>query len=139
VINLKRWFYNRHPKRESFSSIILMDKSKVTISSVLIADDQADVREALRLLLKGEGFRTETVSSPAKVLSALERNDFDVLLIDMNYTQDTTSGQEGLDLLERLREYDDSLPIVVMTAWANIELAVEAMRRAPGTSFKAMG
>ena len=106
-----------------------MDKSNVIISSVLIADDQADVREALRLLLKGEGFRTETVSSPAKVLSALERNDYDVLLIDMNYTQDTTSGQEGLDLLERVRALDDSLPIVVMTAWANIELAVEAMRR----------
>lgn len=106
-----------------------MDKSNVTTSSVLIADDQEDVREALRLLLKGEGFRTETVSSPAKVLSALERNDFDVLLIDMNYAQDTTSGQEGLDLLERIRALDDSLPIVVMTAWANIQLAVEAMKR----------
>lgn len=106
-----------------------MNESNNKTTSVLIADDQADVREALRFLLKGEGFRTETVSSPAKVLSALERDDFDVLLMDMNYARDTTSGREGLKLLDRIRELDDSLPVVVMTAWANIDLAVAAMQR----------
>jgi len=106
-----------------------MNHSDIKVPRVLIADDQADVLEALRLLLKGEGFRTETVSSPAMALAALEHNEFDVLLIDMNYARDTTSGQEGLELLARIKTLDDSLPIIVMTAWANVELAVEAMRR----------
>ncbi len=96
---------------------------------VLIADDQEDVREALRLLLKGEGFGTETVHSPAKVLAALEQSEFDAVLMDLNYARDTTSGQEGLDLLARILALDGTLPVVVMTAWANVELAVEAMRR----------
>ena len=96
---------------------------------ILIADDQPDVIEALRLLLKGEGYQTEAVSSPAGVLNALESNDFDALLMDLNYTRDTTSGQEGLDLLGRIPSIDGSLPIVVMTAWGSVELAVEAMRR----------
>ena len=96
---------------------------------ILIADDQPDVIEALRLLLKGEGYQTEAVSSPAGVLHALESNDFDALLMDLNYTRDTTSGQEGLDLLGRIPSIDASLPIVVMTAWGSVELAVEAMRR----------
>jgi DNA-binding NtrC family response regulator len=96
---------------------------------LLIADDQSDVLEALRLLLKGEGYQTETVNSPAKVLAALEEREFDLVLIDLNYARDTTSGQEGLDLLSRIRSVDATLPVVVMTAWANVELAVEAMRR----------
>jgi DNA-binding NtrC family response regulator len=96
---------------------------------ILIADDQPDVLEALRLLLKGEGYRTETVNSPAKVLAALEKGEFDVVLMDLNYARDTTSGQEGLDLLARIQALDSASPVVVMTAWANIELAVEAMRR----------
>jgi DNA-binding NtrC family response regulator len=96
---------------------------------VLIADDQEDVLVALRLLLKGEGYRSETVNSPAKALAALEQTDFDAVLIDLNYTRDTTSGQEGLDLLARIQAADSTLPVVVMTAWANVELAVEAMRR----------
>ncbi|PYM13062.1 MAG: sigma-54-dependent Fis family transcriptional regulator [Verrucomicrobia bacterium] len=96
---------------------------------ILIADDQADVLEALRLLLKGDGYRTETVNSPAKALAVLEEGDFDVVLMDLNYARDTTSGQEGLDLLGRIQALDSALPVVVMTAWANIELAVEAMRR----------
>src|SRR6184192_1278689 len=83
---------------------------------ILIADDQADVLEALRLLLKGEGYRTATVSSPAKVLAALQQDEFDVVLMDLN-------------LLARIQALDSALPVVVMTAWANIELAVEAMRR----------
>jgi DNA-binding NtrC family response regulator len=96
---------------------------------VLIADDQEDVLEALRLLLKGEGFRSETVRSAARALDAVRESEFDAALIDLNYMRDTTSGQEGLDLLARLQELDPALPVVVMTAWASIELAVETMRR----------
>src|SRR5262249_38537539 len=96
---------------------------------VLIADDQPDVIESLRLLLKGEGFAIESASSPAGLLAALESSDFDAVLMDLNYARDTTSGKEGLDLLSRLRNLDSSLPIVVMTAWGSVELAVEAMRR----------
>src|ERR1700704_736669 len=96
---------------------------------ILIADDQADVREALRLLLKAEGFATETVSSPAAALEAVQTNEFDILLMDLNYQKDTTSGQEGIDLLSRVQQADSKLPIVVMTAWGSVELAVEAMRR----------
>ena len=96
---------------------------------VLVADDQADVLESLRLLLKGEGYRTEAVTSPAAVLAAVEARDFDVAVIDLNYARDTTSGQEGLDLLARLQAVDSTLPVVVMTAWGSVEVAVEAMRR----------
>jgi len=96
---------------------------------VLIADDQPDVLEALRLLLKSEGFQTETVTSPQRLLSALEARDFDVVMIDLNYTRDTTSGQEGLDLLTRIQAIDGTPPVVVMTAWGSVDVAVEAMRR----------
>jgi DNA-binding NtrC family response regulator len=96
---------------------------------VLVADDQPDIREALRLLLKGEGFEIETVASPAAVISAIEAREFDGLLMDLNYARDTTSGQEGLDLLSNIRAKDSSLPVIVMTAWGSLELAVEAMRR----------
>jgi DNA-binding NtrC family response regulator len=96
---------------------------------ILIADDQPDVLEALRLLLKGEGFEATTASSPAEVLATVERADVDLALIDLNYTRDTTSGNEGLDLLSALRGLDSTLPIVVMTAWGSVEGAVEAMRR----------
>ncbi len=78
---------------------------------VLIADDQADVLEALRLLLKGEGYRTEKANSPAKALAALEEGEFDVVLMDLNYARDTTSGQEGLDLLARILALDSALPV----------------------------
>lgn len=100
-----------------------------TPARILLADDQADVIEALRLLLKGEGFRIETANSPGGVLAAVESGDFDVVLMDLNYTRDTTSGQEGLDLLTRIQAIDPSLAIVVMTAWSTVNLAVEAMRR----------
>lgn len=96
---------------------------------VLIADDQADVLEALRLLLKGEGFKTETAQSPAAALKLARSQDFDALLVDLNYSRDTTSGQEGLALLRELQEMDSTLPVVVMTAWGSLDLAVEAMRR----------
>ena len=96
---------------------------------ILVADDQADVLEALRLLLKGEGFEIDCVNSPAAVLRAVESDDFDVVLIDLNYTRDTTSGTEGLTLLARLRQLDGALPVVVMTAWGSVEQAVDAMRQ----------
>src|SRR5690348_13970916 len=96
---------------------------------VLIADDQADVLEALRLLLKGEGFKIESAGSPAAVLEAIDGDEFDAVLMDLNYTRDTTSGQEGLDLLSQLRTHDPTLPVIVMTAWGSVEVAVEAMRR----------
>jgi DNA-binding NtrC family response regulator len=106
-----------------------MTRSTASAARVLVADDQADVREALRLLLKAEGYAIETAASPADVVAALQKREFDVALVDLNYARDTTSGQEGLDLLTRLQAIDWTLPIVVMTAWASVELAVEAMRR----------
>jgi DNA-binding NtrC family response regulator len=99
------------------------------LASVLIVDDQPDVLEALRLLLKGQGFEVETVQSPAAALSILERRDFDAMLLDMNYTRDTTSGREGLDLLAQLEKLEPDLPVIMMTAWGSIDSAVEAMRR----------
>ena len=96
---------------------------------LLIADDQPDVLEALRFLAKGEGYQTEGVQSPAAVMDAVETRDFDAIVIDLNYTRDTTSGQEGLDLLTRIHAMDTTLPVIVMTAWGSVELAVEAMRR----------
>ena len=96
---------------------------------ILIADDQSDVLEALRLLLKGEGYQIEAAASPRAAVAAIEARDFDVVLMDLNYTRDTTSGQEGLDLLARIRTIDSLLPVVVMTAWGSVEVAVEAMRR----------
>src|SRR3954467_859576 len=96
---------------------------------ILIADDQRDILEALLLLLKNEGYKVDTAASPAGVLAAVDANDYDAVLIDLNYARDTTSGQEGLELLVRLRELDATLPVVVMTAWASVELAVEAMRK----------
>lgn len=96
---------------------------------VLIADDQEDVLEALRLLLKSEGFESRTVNSPARALDEARKSEFDAALIDLNYMRDTTSGREGLNLLARLQELDPTLPVIVMTAWGSIELAVEAMRR----------
>jgi DNA-binding NtrC family response regulator len=96
---------------------------------ILIADDQADVLEALRLLLKAEGWETEAVGSPAAILEAVEHRDFDVVLMDLNYTRDTTSGREGLDLITRLQALEAVPPVVVMTAWGSVDVAVEAMRR----------
>ena len=99
------------------------------MSRILIADDQTDVLEALRILLKGEGHQTDAVTSLAGVFQALEKRDYAILIMDLNYTRDTTSGQEGLEILPRLQAVDNTLPIVVMTAWATIDLAVEAMKR----------
>src|SRR5215470_6885753 len=94
----------------------------------LIADDQPDILEALKLLLKGEGYQIEAVNSPPAVLESLQARQWDLLLLDLNYARDTTSGREGLDLLAEVRKFDQLLPVVLMTAWGSIELAVEAMQ-----------
>jgi sigma-B regulation protein RsbU (phosphoserine phosphatase) len=98
-------------------------------AKVLIADDQPDVLAALRLLLKGEGFEIRAVNSPSAILASVQQERFDLLLMDLNYTRDTTSGEEGLDLLNQLRQMETGPAVIVMTAWGSIELAVEAMRR----------
>jgi len=98
------------------------------MSKILIADDQPDVIQALRLLLKGEGFILVTASSPDEILEAVENDEFDAVLMDLNYARDTTSGREGLDVLGKLRALDHTLPVIVMTAWSSVEGAVEAMR-----------
>ena len=99
------------------------------MSRILIADDQPDVLEALRILLKGEGYQTDAVTSLAGIFTALEKRDYALIMMDLNYTRDTTSGQEGLEVIPRIQALDNTLPIVVMTAWATIDLAVEAMKR----------
>ncbi|HEY8551811.1 MAG TPA: SpoIIE family protein phosphatase [Vicinamibacterales bacterium] len=96
---------------------------------VLIADDQADVLESLRLLLGPEGFRTEAVTTPEQVVKRIGQDGVDLLLMDLNYTRDTTSGAEGLTLIDRIREIEPLVPIVAMTGWSTVELAVEAMRK----------
>jgi len=95
---------------------------------ILIADDQQDVLDALRLLLKGHGYTIETVNSPADLLAAVGRQEFDILLIDLNYARDTTSGREGLDVLNRIKDMEDPPPVVAMTGWATVGLAVETMQ-----------
>lgn len=100
-----------------------------SLPRALIADDQPEVLEALRLLLKGEGIHPHTVTSPEAILEALRSQHFDIVLMDLNYARDTTSGKEGLDLLSEIQELDKTLPVVVMTGWGSVDIAVEAMRR----------
>ena len=99
------------------------------IPRTLIADDQPDVLAALRLLLKGAGYQTESADSPKAIIEAIKKREFDVVLMDLNYARDTTSGKEGLDLISRIQAEDSTLPIVAMTAWGSVDLAVEAMHR----------
>src|SRR4029077_3156906 len=96
---------------------------------ILAADDQPHILEALELLLKPQGYKVDAVHSPALARAALASENYDALLIDLNYTRDTTSGREGLDLLSEIVAQESALPVIVMTAWGNVELAVEAMRR----------
>lgn len=104
-------------------------KTGARLPRILAADDQEHILEALDLLLKPEGYKVDAVRSPALVREALASDSYDAVLIDLNYTRDTTSGQEGLDLLSEIVAFDSALPVIVMTAWGNVELAVEAMRR----------
>src|SRR6266446_65965 len=113
----------------SGSPLVLWGRKNLAVARILLADDQRDVLEALRILLKSEGYQTEGVTSLAGIFHALEKKEYALLLMDLNYTRDTTSGQEGLSALSKIQEIDSTLPIVVMTAWASIELAVEAMKR----------
>jgi phosphoserine phosphatase RsbU/P len=107
---------------------IATKKEAMQAARILIADDQPDVLRALCLLLKGQGYTTETATSPSELLQAVGREEFDVLLMDLNYARDTTSGREGLDLLTHLRTMQSIPPIVVMTGWATVSIAVEALR-----------
>ena len=100
-----------------------------SIPLTLIADDQPDVATALRLLLRDAGYQTEAVTSPDAVLEAIKQREFDLVLMDLNYARDTTSGQEGLDLITKIRKLDSNLPVVVLTGWGTVEIAVEAMQR----------
>jgi DNA-binding NtrC family response regulator len=100
----------------------------MSLGRVLIADDQVNILDALKLLLGGEGYDVATAPSPAELIGALERSDFDVALIDLNYTRDTTSGQEGFELLDRIASIDPTLPVLVMTGWSSVAGAVDAMR-----------
>jgi DNA-binding NtrC family response regulator len=99
------------------------------VSKVLIADDQQDVLVALRILLKGAGYEIDAVNSPAEVLAAIEQRDYALVMMDLNYARDTTSGEEGLSLIPQIHALDPALPIVVMTAWSTVDVAVEAMKR----------
>ena len=96
---------------------------------LLVADDQPHILAALEILLHGEGYQTDRAVNPENVLQALQEQKFDVVLMDLNYTRDTTGGAEGLELVTRIRAIDQTIPLVVMTAWGNVDLAVEAMRR----------
>lgn len=107
-------------------------RGKALADRILVADDQTDIVDALRLLLKGAGFTVQAADSPSAVLEAVVGREWDCVLMDLNYTRDTTSGTEGMDLLRALREVDGTLPVVTMTAWGSVEGAVEAMRRGAG-------
>ncbi|MGH9774452.1 MAG: PP2C family protein-serine/threonine phosphatase [Candidatus Acidiferrales bacterium] len=129
-------------KAAHWSAITVQDETRLTlteeaadmlrpslVAKILIADDQPDVIEALRILLEGNGYETESAASPAAVLEALRRTSFDLLLMDLNYARDTTSGREGIDLADTLCRAEDAPPVVVMTGWATVGLAVEVMQR----------
>ena len=125
-------FGSRYAIDSHMDAVAMREKRPVTLCErgrVLIADDQKHVLDALRMLLSGGGFATETVTHPARVLQALETRSFDAVLMDLNYTRDTTAGGEGLDLLSEIHSMDSLLPVVVMTGWSSVALAVEAMRR----------
>jgi sigma-B regulation protein RsbU (phosphoserine phosphatase) len=114
---------------ESLQTSVAYRAESALTARVLVADDQPHVLEALELLLKNHGCRIETVTHPTRVLQALKSREFDVVLLDLNYTRDTTAGGEGLDLVSQIRIIDENIPLVVMTAWSSVDLAVEAMRR----------
>ena len=114
---------------ESLQTPLAYPAESLSTARVLVADDQPHVLDALELLLKNHGYRTEAVTHPARALQALESRQFDVVLLDLNYTRDTTAGGEGLDLMSQIRMIDQNIPLVVMTAWSSVDLAVEAMRR----------
>src|SRR5262249_481791 len=122
---------NRSPTNRTTYVRVMSSKPMTPMHTVriLVADDQADIVTALKLLLGDEGFDVVAASSPDDVIERAETSEFDLALIDLNYTRDTTSGAEGLELMDRLKTIDPSLPVIVMTAWSSVGGAVEAMRR----------
>lgn len=125
---------NQNPNRnvnDSMSHLAKRDEESLK-PRILVADDQPDVLEALRALLKGHGYRIELASSPAAIFDAVTNREFDVILMDLNYARDTTSGREGLDVLAQVKRSANQAPIVVMTGWATVNLAVEVMQRGVG-------
>ena len=110
-------------------TLLMTEQDPHAAANILIADDQPDVLKALRLLCKPDRYRVQTAASPTAVIDAVSKTDFDLVLMDLNYARGNTSGQEGLDLLLRIQQIDSTLPVVIMTAWSSVELAVEAMRR----------
>src|SRR5712671_4334826 len=112
-----------------YEGVVVTNILAAPIPRTLIADDQPDVTAALCLLLRGAGYHTEVVSTPAAVVDAIKQRNFDVVLMDLNYARDTTSGQEGLDLITNIRRLDSTLPVVALMAWGSVEVAVEAMHR----------
>jgi len=110
-------------------SAVLLPRTGSGVPRILAADDQQHILDAIELLLKPQGYKVEVARTPVLVREALASSSFDAVLIDLNYTRDTTSGQEGLDLLSEIVAMDANLPVIVMTAWGNVEIAVEAMRR----------
>jgi DNA-binding NtrC family response regulator len=119
-------FQSQTPSQALWRQII---SSKQESIRILVADDQPHILEAVELLLAPQGIHVDCVRSPQLLLEALGEAEYDVLLIDLNYTRDTTSGKEGLDLLARIQEFDAHLPVIVMTAWGHVELAVECIKR----------
>src|SRR5688500_14872556 len=115
--------------KKAVTSFRMPSQTDMPPPRVLVADDQPDVLEALRWLLTGEGYEPQFVGSTDAVMERLRAEPFDLLLMDLNYTRDTTSGREGLELIPRVRAHDPAMPIVVMTGWGSIDTAVEAMRR----------
>ncbi len=113
---------------ENPGGIIAMDRFASAAAKVLIVDDQPDVLDALRLLLKGEGFEAQTATTPAEALTIMASDLFDVVVMDLNYARDTTSGQEGLSLLKSVRDIDGIMPVIVLTGWATLDLVVESLR-----------
>src|SRR5215475_12732227 len=135
-------FYYHHPKemtglsrRVDLVSSEMERTGDFTMSSsekpyrILVADDQPAVLDALKLLLRSEGFEVDLVRSPQVVLESIALHEYDALLLDLNYARDTTSGREGIELLQRIREVDSQIAVIVISAWGTINLAVEAMRQ----------
>src|ERR1700730_11830146 len=116
-------------KPQDFHPLVPSDPHENRPPRILAADDQQHILEALQLLLHPQGYRVDSVKSPAQVRETLATDFYDAVLIDLNYTRDTTSGKEGLDLLSEIVALDSTIPVIVMTAWGNVALAVEAMRR----------
>ncbi len=117
------------PKAMETMALATAKQTEMAAARVLVADDQTPVLDALNILLKSHGYQTEGVTQPERVLQAVKSGEFDVVLLDMNYTRDTTAGGEGLDLVSQIHAQDENLPLLVMTAWGSVDLAVEAMRR----------